>query len=479
MPEQLPDVVILGAQKAGTTSLSAWLTQHPQCWVAPEKEVHFFDIHFGKGVAWYRSRFAPAPPGRLRCEATPYYLFHPRCPARIAATLPSAKFIVMLRDPVDRAISSYFHAVQHGREPLPLEAALEAESERLAHDAARMHTDPHAYGEHHQWNSYQARGRYTEQLDRYFALLPRSQFHIAFLEDLIRDPGATLAGIAAFLGIEARAVALPKVNVGDYRVDDVSSAVQTRLHRVFDEPNAALAALLDRALPWPRETSRHSTTRYDAAMAAEVSDDAGGVRQLGHRAFIGGDGAYWDLIGELQFNFLVAQGLRPDHVLLDVACGSLRGGTRFIRYLDPKHYLGFDKSIDLVILGVAAELGTAAFLERAPEFVINSRFDLSEFTRQPDVALAQSLFTHLTPEHCRAALAGVASIAKSSTRFFVSYFPADRAAETNPEQSHSRLIFRYTTDELATFGAAAGWKMRDLGSWNHPRGQLMALFTRA
>ena len=137
----------------------------------------------------------------------------------------------------------------------------------------------------------------------------------------------------------------------------------------------------------------------------DATDDALGVRKLGHRTFIGGDGDMWERIGRLQFDFLRARGLQPQHVLLDFACGSLRGGIHFIPYLDAGHYLGFDKSFDLVAMGVMNELGHERFTERRPEFVINGRFDLSEFTKKPDFVIAQSIFTHLVPDDIRRSLA--------------------------------------------------------------------------
>lgn len=84
------------------------------------------------------------------------------------------------------------------------------------------------------------------------------------------------------------------------------------------------------------------------------------IHKVSHRAFVGGDGDYWDKIGDLQFRFLVERGLAPSDTLIDVACGSLRGGVRFIRYLEPGHYLGIDKYIELIIYGVGAELGLDA-----------------------------------------------------------------------------------------------------------------------
>lgn len=209
----------------------------------------------------------------------------------------------------------------------------------------------------------------------------------------------------------------------------------------------------------------------------DATDDALGVRKLGHRHFVGGDGDMWERIGRLQFDFLVGRGLRSDHVLLDFACGSLRGGIHFIPHLDAGNYLGFDKSFDLVALGVMNELGHDRFSERRPEFVVNGRFDLSEFTRKPDFVIAQSIFTHLVADDIRRALAAIASIAKPTTQVFATYFLREHA-HANPTESHSRRNFYYLADEMRSFGAASGWKLEDIGDWGHPRGQRMARYHR-
>lgn len=207
----------------------------------------------------------------------------------------------------------------------------------------------------------------------------------------------------------------------------------------------------------------------------EVPDDPIGVRALGHRSFVGGDGDFWQRIGVLQFEFLRARGLEPHHVLLDFACGSLRGGVHFIPYLDAGNYLGFDKSFDLVAMGVLNELGHEAFVERRPQFVINGRFDLSEFTLQPHFVIAQSIFTHLTADDVRRSLAAIRAIARPDTQVFATYFHAAEPV-ANRAHSHSRVNFRYTADEMRSFGESSGWSLDDIGEWNHPRGQLMARY---
>ena len=108
---------------------------------------------------------------------------------------------------------------------------------------------------------------------------------------------------------------------------------------------------------------------------------------------------------------------------------------------------------------------------------MNDRFDLATFSKRPDFAIAQSLFTHLTSDDIRRALSAVANVAHERTQFYATYFP--RRDEPNPERSHSRLVFYHSVDDLRGFGAASGWRFEDLGEWNHPRGQLMGLFTRS
>ena len=124
----LPDFLIIGTQRGGTTSLYHYLQAHPCIRPASTKEVHFFDTKFHKGLAWYRGHFPTrieqSSVNRLHGhslmtgEATALYLFHPHAPKRVAKALPFVKLIVLLRNPVDRALSHYYHAIKHGYETL-------------------------------------------------------------------------------------------------------------------------------------------------------------------------------------------------------------------------------------------------------------------------------------------------------------------------------------------------------------------------
>jgi hypothetical protein len=202
----LPNFVIIGTMKGGTTSMFQYLAQHPQINPPFRKEIKFFDIHFPQGLLWYRAHFplwAKMTDGALTGEATPYYLFHPLAADRLADTLPNSRIIVMLRNPVDRAYSHYSHIHRVGREPLSFEDAIATEPERLAGEAERIMADPNYSTFTHVHYSYLARGRYAEQLPRWLERFSRDQMLFLASEDLSRDPGAAFQRTLAFLGLKA------------------------------------------------------------------------------------------------------------------------------------------------------------------------------------------------------------------------------------------------------------------------------------
>jgi hypothetical protein len=207
----LPDFVILGAQRAGTTSLFRYLCQHPSVVGSSVKEVHYFDNNVPKGQAWYRSHFptnafmrateARSGSPVVTGEASPYYLFHPAVPRRIAEELPQARFIVLLRDPVDRLVSHHRHELELGFESEPLERALELEPRRLEGQEEFLLSDPAARSFAHQHHSYLARGRYAEQLERWFGEIERERFLIVISERFFADPAGTFHEVERFLGL--------------------------------------------------------------------------------------------------------------------------------------------------------------------------------------------------------------------------------------------------------------------------------------
>jgi ubiquinone/menaquinone biosynthesis C-methylase UbiE len=189
----------------------------------------------------------------------------------------------------------------------------------------------------------------------------------------------------------------------------------------------------------------------------------------GHRDYVGG---LWDTLGTLQFRFMVDQGLEPRHVLLDVACGSLRGGVRFIPYLEPYNYLGIDMHRRLIETGIDRELGRRLYALKRPEFVVSDQFEFDLFSLAPDLAIAQSLFSHLSAEDICLCLKNLRAVAKPNTRFFVSFFESARPV-ANSTTSDPRSKFLYSRQQMADFGARSGWSSRYIGDWKHPRDQKM------
>jgi hypothetical protein len=255
----LPDFLILGAQKAGTTALYAYLRWHPEITGPSFKEVSFFDRHYASGERWYRAHM-PARPrqwvarrrhGRwpLVGEASPSYLFHPLAPERVAALLPHARLIAVLRDPVARAFSHYQHEVALGREPLSFEDALAAEEERMQGEADRMTRDP-TYFSDAWWNhTYVARGRYAEQLERWFSVFPGDQVLVLFSNELLQQPAETYARVLEFLGVGSHELtSYPRIFSRDY--GEMSPATRSQLEDAFAGPNTELASLLGQELPW-------------------------------------------------------------------------------------------------------------------------------------------------------------------------------------------------------------------------------------
>jgi hypothetical protein len=163
----MPSFLVIGAQRAGTSFLYSLLTQHPNVSAALVKEVHFFDLNFQRGTAWYRSHFPALGPtrGRITGEATPYYLFHPLAPQRVAAVLPRVRLVAVLRNPVDRAYSHFQKEHRKGTEILPFERALKAESERVPGEREKLLADPAYRSVAHQRFSYLARGIYVDQIE--------------------------------------------------------------------------------------------------------------------------------------------------------------------------------------------------------------------------------------------------------------------------------------------------------------------------
>ncbi len=245
-----PSFIIIGAQKGGTTSLYNYLIQHPQILPALEKEVRFFDYKYGRGMSWYKAHFpllihnwfAQARWGRnvIVGESTPNYFFNPRSPQRIFETLPNAKLIVLLRDPIERAYSHYQMSVRGGRETLSFADALEAEEERIAAELKNMIEDENFVGRKWRYQSYRTRGIYVDQLDRWSKLFSRDQFLLIKSDDLFTNPAKTVERVIRFLGLIDWEFNLDKIYNpgGDY--PEIDPIIRQRLDRFYAPHNQRL-----------------------------------------------------------------------------------------------------------------------------------------------------------------------------------------------------------------------------------------------
>ena len=257
----LPDFLVIGTQRGGTTSLYHYLEELPCIAPATTKEIHFFDRRFNKGLAWYRGHF----PTRLERqyeqrfhkrafvtgEASPSYLFHPHVPRRIARALPHVKLIVLLRNPVDRAYSQYYHAVELGLETLSFEAAIKDEEERTARERAKIMQDEHYESYAFKHLSYLSRGIYVDQLQTWMSLFPREQFLILKSEDFYADPASSVKQVLSFLDIpesEMKEQSYKQYNNTTY--SSMDSVLRKRLVEYFEPHNARLYDFLGVDFGW-------------------------------------------------------------------------------------------------------------------------------------------------------------------------------------------------------------------------------------
>ena len=255
----LPDFLIIGAQKCGTTSLYGYLTEHPCVHPASDKEIGYFDRFYGRGVEWYRAQF----PSRLRKyyervargrsfltgEASSGYVLNPNALARIAAVLPNVKLILVQRNPVDRAYSHYQHTTRMGVETLPFAEALAAEPERTR-DAWQLMLDGVDYPDLTLARfAYLRTGLYADQVKVLLRLFARERLLILGYEEFFANPRKGYADVLRWLGLPAwEPRGFGKLNVGGGAT--LTGPLRERLVEYFRPRNAELYHLLGRCFAW-------------------------------------------------------------------------------------------------------------------------------------------------------------------------------------------------------------------------------------
>jgi hypothetical protein len=249
----LPDFLVIGAQKCGTTSLYRHLARHPHVRPAAHKELHYFDMDSDESIESYRLCFPPPMrvDGRetITGEATPSYIYLPHVPERVAKAVPGARLIALLRNPVDRAYSHYHHRIWVGSETGGFEEAIEEEAERLRGEGSKPKADEHGAGSVRASSSYLARGLYVDQLQRWSSFFDDEQMLVLKSEAFFARPEETVKRVLEFLGLPdwEPLVSKPR-NKGRYAPMD--SAIRRRLEEYFEPHNRRLYDYLGVDFGW-------------------------------------------------------------------------------------------------------------------------------------------------------------------------------------------------------------------------------------
>jgi len=254
----LPDFLIVGAQRCGTSSLYRYLGQHPSITPSIRKEVEYFSIRYSEGVDWYKSHF-PVRRGRcLTFEATPDYLLHPLAARRAAELIPDARIIVMLRDPVSRAFSQYLHNLRLGHEELSFPEALDAEGTRIEGEMERCRVDPAFKAISLRRHGYVERGKYDVHLLPWLEHYPQERIHVARSEDFFVSPERVYDEVVEFLGLppfqpsEFRNYSLRRASpvTLDVEAPNLQPDTAERLGLLFEPHSRRVEELLHRDFGW-------------------------------------------------------------------------------------------------------------------------------------------------------------------------------------------------------------------------------------
>lgn len=257
----LPNMLIAGGQRCGTSTLFQALSSHPS-FVGPtmRKGVHYFDLNFDKPINWYRAHFptksalesvqhrtgSPAVVG----ESSPYYMWHPLGPDRIGRSLPGVRVIVLLRDPVERAYSAHAHELARGFETEPFERALALEPERLEGQEEGLESGQLSRSMAHQHLAYVRRGEYITQIERLVAAVGHDNLLVLDSADFWAEPDQHWPAVATFLGLPDHPVSIAQHNARSRAPmgDDLRARLQEH-YAPFDE---RLARWWGRTPSWRR-----------------------------------------------------------------------------------------------------------------------------------------------------------------------------------------------------------------------------------
>jgi Sulfotransferase domain len=245
----LPDFLVVGGQRCGTTSMFKTLLEHPSVVGPPmHKGIHFFDtVDYARGLDWYRGQFplratmerrAKGAGGRaITGESSPYYGVHPLAASRIAAALPDVKLLLLIRDPVERAFSAHTHETARGYEDQPFVKALDLESERTTGERERILADPAYESFSLRHHAYTERGQYVEQVERLTGIFGKDRVHVVDADKVFVEPMPVMTEVFDHLGLARRSELVFRQHNARPRspmAEDVRERLQTHF-RPYDE----------------------------------------------------------------------------------------------------------------------------------------------------------------------------------------------------------------------------------------------------
>ncbi len=255
-----PEFVIIGPQKCGTTSLYRYLLEHPNFLASKTKEVHYYDRNYYKGFDWYKSNFPSSiyrtvykkvfnKKNVITGESTPYYFNCPFVPERMSIDIPYVKVIIMLRNPIYRAYSHYYHERSKGYERLSIESALKKERERLKKEYEKFKRNKFYFSIKHQHYSYLDTGYYAKHLKKWFKYFKRDQILIIKSEDFFSDTDISYLHILKFLN-------LPPINLNEFKAFNTNKyppidlKIYNKLAKYYEPLNEELYELLGYKFNW-------------------------------------------------------------------------------------------------------------------------------------------------------------------------------------------------------------------------------------